>query len=196
MVEPVRHRNRTGFALVAVIGCLVAASLILATVVRTAAVGYRAAKTEAWQIQAVWLAESGLQRAVWQLHSNADYVGETWTLSAQELGGSHGAVVQIEVETPAGQPERRLVRARAEYPNDPQHRVRHTKEIWVEVPAASHSRSRIRQNTAEFAQPRALLPGRPKSGDFGYQRHDRRGRFRQTSQSLATSATTRHDRRV
>jgi len=134
MVKPLRRRNRTGFALVAVIGCLVATMLILAAVVKTAVVGYRAARAEAWQIQAVWLAESGLQRAAWQLSNNADYVGETWTLSTQQLDGTHGGSVRIEVESPGGQPGRRLVRARAEYPDDPQHRVRYTKEIWVEVP--------------------------------------------------------------
>ncbi|MHC4179342.1 MAG: hypothetical protein ACYSWU_17655, partial [Planctomycetota bacterium] len=61
------------------------------------------------------------------------YAGETWTLSADQLGGSEVAVVTIGVETVPEQLNRRLVRVQADYPDHPQHRSRQTKQVWVQL---------------------------------------------------------------
>ena len=39
----------------------------------------------------------------------------------------------ITVERPAGDPKRRMIRARADYPRDPPRRVRRTRELTTDV---------------------------------------------------------------
>ena len=100
---------------------------------KLAAAGRRMMRTETWQVQAAWLAESGLERAAARLAADADYQGETWALSAEQLAGPEGAAVKIEVKPIAEQPGQRLVRVQADYPGDSQHRARHSKQAVVQV---------------------------------------------------------------
>jgi hypothetical protein len=88
---------------------------------------------QACQVQAAWLAESGLERAAWRLAAEADYAGETWALSADQLAAADPAVVQIRVETMPEQPHRRVVHVQADYPDHPQHRARESKQAVVEL---------------------------------------------------------------
>ena len=127
-----RHRRR-GAVLVMVLVCAMVALVIFASIVKLAAAGRRVTDEQARQVQASWLAESGLERAAWRLAAEADYTGETWTLSADQLSGADAAVVKIEVEAVPEQPNRRLVRIRADYPDHPQHRSRQSKQAVVEV---------------------------------------------------------------
>ena len=79
--------------------------------------------------QAEWLAESGIERAAARLAANHEYAGETWTIPPAVL--AEGGLVRIVVETPSGQPGRRVVRVEAEYPNDPQYRCRCGKRVEI-----------------------------------------------------------------
>ncbi len=144
-----RKPRRHGIVLVAVMACLAVASMIFISVVKTAALGHRATQSDARQVQAAWLAESGLERAAWQLANDADYAGETWTLSADELAGPHDAVVEIEVEAVAEQPDQRLVRVRADYPNHPRHRARCSKQVLVQLPSAESPEQEADETAAE-----------------------------------------------
>ena len=116
-----------------VLVCMMVALVILTSLVTLAAAGRRMTDRQAWQVQATWLAESGLERAAWRLAADADYTGETWTLSAGQMAAADAAVVRIEVETIPEQPNRRLVRVRADYPDHPQHRARQTKQAVVQL---------------------------------------------------------------
>jgi len=126
-------RRRRGAVLVMVLVCMMVALVILTSLVKLAAAGRRMTDRQAWQVQASWLAESGLERAAWRLAADADYTGETWTLSADQLAAADAAVVRIEVETIPEQPNRRLVRIRADYPDHPQHRSRQSKQAVVQL---------------------------------------------------------------
>jgi hypothetical protein len=110
------------------------ATLIFLAILKTAVAERGAMETRQWQEQAAWLAESGLERAAARLAADPGYRGETWTIPAAELGGQDGAVVRIEVEPDAEQPERRRrVSVQADYPDDPRHRARRSKEIAVRL---------------------------------------------------------------
>ena len=99
------------------------------------------ARSQERRLQAEWLAESGAERAIARLATDRDYTGETWSLSAQDLGQSEqstGTSPQS-AATPvahhdhgrarAGRPNRRRVHVQADYPLDPPRRARHTKRI-------------------------------------------------------------------
>ena len=122
---------RRGAVLVVVLVCLAVAAAMFVVLVKLAATGRQSMQTQCWRMQAQWLAESGLERAAARL-AGAKYTNETWTLAAEELGGDAG-VVRIRTEAVADQPNRRLVSVEADYPDDPQHRVRCNKQIVVDV---------------------------------------------------------------
>ena len=83
-------------------------------------------------LQASWLAEAGVERAAARLAADPKYAGETWIISAKELAADDDAVVRIQVETIAGQPERRSVRVEADYADAPEYRCRQVKQIVVD----------------------------------------------------------------
>jgi len=135
------HGLRRGAVLIVVLACLAVALLVMASLVRMAVLQRNQMQVGARQLQARWLAESALERAAARLAADPKYSGETWSLPAGALGGRDGAVVKIEVvkievETAAGQPARRLVRVQADYPDHPHLRVRHTRQLAVEIPKA------------------------------------------------------------
>ena len=140
--------RRRGAVMVMVLVCAMVALVIFASIVRLAAAGRRITDQQSRQVQATWLAESGLERAAWRLAADADYTGETWTISAEEFEVTDAtavkiavvkiavvkiAVVKIEVQTIPEQPNRRLVSIRADYPDHPQHRSRQSKQAVVQL---------------------------------------------------------------
>ena len=135
----VRHRrrkSRRGAVLVAVIVCVAVATVVFISIVKMAGAGRRTTRTETWRLQAAWLAESGLERAAWRLASDDTYSGEAWTVPAEELAGTDAGAVKIEVEAVPDDPSRRLVRVRADFPDHPRHRARHSKQAIVQLPVA------------------------------------------------------------
>jgi len=116
-----------------VLVCAMVALAILVSMVKLAAADRRMVDQQSWQVQAAWLAESGLERAAWRLAADADYKGETWTLPTVQVAATDAAVVRIQVETIPEQPNRRLVRVQADYPDHPQHRARESKQAVLEL---------------------------------------------------------------
>ncbi len=110
---------------------IVAAVLVL--LARQSVIERRGLQRDSWQAQAAWLAESALDRAAARLAADRDYAGETWNLSADDLGTGRAAVVTIDVQEVENDAGRRVVRVRADYPDDPQQRVRQTEQIVVEI---------------------------------------------------------------
>lgn len=126
-----------GLTTVAVLICLLVIGLISGVLVKLG-VAYRdRVRTEERRLQAEWLAEAGVDRALARLASNADYAGERWEIPAESLGltavkapeRGPAAVVVIEVERLKDQDGGAIVRARADYPPDPPNRVRVIREI-------------------------------------------------------------------
>ncbi len=123
--------NRQGVAIILGLVCLAMASVLMAVVTRIALIERGAARDESRRVQTAWLVESALDRARARLAADPDYSGETWKITPDALGGRHGAAVLIEVVASDEDPRQRIVRVRADYPEDPVNRVRKSKQLLV-----------------------------------------------------------------
>lgn len=149
------HRRR-GVILVAVLVCLAVATGMFLVVVRQTLAERRAMRANQREMQAVWLAEAALERAVARVAADAAYVGETWSLGAKEFASDKGAVVRIVVEPIVDQSQRRSIRVEADYPDAPEQRCRRVKRMAVDREAILADESKEeptpeegRQNTGE-----------------------------------------------
>jgi len=128
----IRHRTdrpRRGMLAIGVLVCLIVLTLIAGAILRTGAAQREEGRTRERRLQAEWLAEAGLQRALARLDVEPGYSGETWDIDARELDSADAATVTITVGRPAGDAKRRTIRARADYPRDPPRRARYTREV-------------------------------------------------------------------
>ena len=132
-----RGPRRRGLVSVAVLVALFVIGLICAGLVKVALARRAEVALEERRIQAGWLAESGVDRAVARLGSPGDYAGETWEVAAEELGGRGAATVAIRVEKLPDRPDRRRVHVQADYPIGSNLRSRQSREIIVVVPSSS-----------------------------------------------------------
>jgi Tfp pilus assembly protein PilX len=133
--------RRPGAVTVAVLVCLVVAAMIGGALLRTGFVQRRRIQMEERRLQALWLAESGLERAAARLADAPDYRGETWEVPAADLGGPWAGTVTIAVETTNAPPSRRTVRVQADYPNGAEPRARHhTQAVLDPGPRAPEDR--------------------------------------------------------
>jgi hypothetical protein len=129
-------KRRGGSITIAVMVCLVVMTALAGVLLRAGQAGREAIRGEERRLQAEWLAESGLARASARLAEGRDYAGETWEIPAEAIGGPDPAVVTIAVETPDGQPGRRRVRVRADFPRGDL-RARVGKQVVIDLgPAA------------------------------------------------------------
>ena len=95
---PHRIARRSGLILAAALVCIAIALMLATALSRAAVVQQRQSQQGIQQQQALWLAESGIQRAVFQLRSMTDYTGETWEVPADMLGSAHAGIVTIRVQ--------------------------------------------------------------------------------------------------
>ena len=128
-----------GGLIVVLIGMAVATTIFL-SVLKLIAVQRQSVELQTRQIQAGWLAESAVQRAAARLSAEANYRGETWNISAQDIGGRDGATIAIRVDDVPGKPDRRTVHVEADYPDDPYQRARQVREVIVAVKAESSNK--------------------------------------------------------
>jgi type II secretory pathway component PulK len=125
-------KPRRGAILVVILVCFVVAATLFVLLARWGFAEHRAAETRYWDLQAQWLAEAGLERAAARFAADANYTGETWAISANDLAGNSSGVVRINVEKDANRPNRRRVSVEADYPDDPAHRCRWQQQIVVD----------------------------------------------------------------
>jgi Tfp pilus assembly protein PilX len=135
-----RHKKRRGAVMIVILACFALAATLFVLLGRMAMAERRASELQLWTVQAQWLAEAGLERAAARLRADAEYGGETWNISAAELGGDKAAKVEIRVESADDDEssDKLLIFVTADYPNDPVHRCRWKKqlEITLETPSA------------------------------------------------------------
>ncbi|MBN1395392.1 MAG: hypothetical protein JW959_10245 [Pirellulales bacterium] len=127
-----QKQDRRGAAIVAILVCFILAGAIFVSLVRSAAVARDAARRDHWRLQAEWLAEAALERAIARVDLDAEYAGETWTLGPEQFAGRRGAAVTIAVEPSADAPDKLSIQVVADFPDDPRHRCRCRKEIILE----------------------------------------------------------------
>jgi len=125
-------------ALIVVLIGMAMATMVFLAVLKLIAVERQAVELQSRQIQAGWLAESAVQRASARLAAAANYRGETWNISAQDIGGRDGAAIVIRVDEIPGKPDRRKVHVEAALflsnrPNDPNQQARQSRELIVSL---------------------------------------------------------------
>ena len=123
-----------GMTVVAVLVCLIIITLISGAVLKVGLAQREFARGQERRLQAEWLAESGAQRALARLAGDRDYSGETWSVSAHDLGQSERPPRRhIVCPGPISRParsrspssacrtlaNRRHVRVQADYPLEP-----------------------------------------------------------------------------
>lgn len=127
-----RMPGRRGAILVVVFVCLAVMTLMFMAVARQASLAHQRAEASQRSLQAQWLAEAGVQRAVARLAADPAYRGETWRLAARDLGGRDDAEIRIQVEKPAGTAATATIRVEADYPPAAELRCRRVQEITVD----------------------------------------------------------------
>lgn len=141
--------QRRGAVLMAVMFCLAAATLLCGVLLKITLSEQRQGRFAEWRRQAEWLAESGIERAAAQLAASAEYTGETWDLTEEELSQHATGVITIEVEAVDGRSDLRLVRVRADYLRDGERRARHSAEVKVKLKAANERTTKPTNDTKE-----------------------------------------------
>jgi len=134
--------------MILVLAGMTVATMIFLSVLKLIAVQRQSVELETRQIQAGWLAESAVQRACARLSTETSYRGETWNISAQDIGGRDAATVAIRVDDVAGKPDRRTVHVQADYPDDPHQRARQGREVIVQIPSPARGEGSSYQKAA------------------------------------------------
>ncbi len=124
---------RQGFALLAVMCCLIAVSFLVVNWLKTTSFERERLRGAERRLQADWLAEAAIERAAAKLAKNDDYSGETWNIAAADLGGTDAAAVEIKVSSNSKRASERTISVSADFPAEPLHCVRSTKEIVVDI---------------------------------------------------------------
>jgi hypothetical protein len=137
---------------VAVLVCLVVVTLVSGVLLRIGLAHRDQVRSQEHRLQAEWLAQSGLDRALARIAADPNYPGETWKLTHRDLGLTEvpgaepapAAVVAIKVE-PAGSPGnsgQKLIKVQADYPPDLPRRSRHSLQVSVEPSSQKSGASR------------------------------------------------------
>ena len=131
-----RAAKRPGAVLLILLVCLMVATMIAGSLLSSAVSQRGEVLRNQRELQAIWLAEAGLERAAARLTADPTYTGEDWPVSAEDVGGSHAGAVQIRIEPVADQPLMRAVVARADYPAGADARARKTLQARITLTAA------------------------------------------------------------
>ncbi len=141
MMVPNGRAERRGLTTVAVLVCLVVILLISGVLLKIGVAQHDRERAAEHGLQAEWLAQAGLDRALARLASSAGYAGESWLLAARDLGlpeapggaTDKAALVRIQIEKPPGAPGRRLIKVQADFPPDLPHRARYSTQMLIEL---------------------------------------------------------------
>jgi Tfp pilus assembly protein PilX len=126
-----RPPRRRGAFTVVVLVCLLISTMILLSLLKIVLLHDRQLGREGVRVQAVWLAEAGLERAADRLAADSAFSGETWKIEASRLGGRDPATVTIRIDSVESQPHHRLVVVEAVYPAEGPEQARITRQTTV-----------------------------------------------------------------
>ncbi|HBO44107.1 MAG TPA: hypothetical protein DD670_09285 [Planctomycetaceae bacterium] len=164
-----RNASRRGIALVTAMVCLAMVVVLMSLIVQVAMMRHTVARDELRQLQAAWLADSALQRAAARLAADREYAGEMWKIGAEAFDGRHAGVVLIEVTASDEDARRRIVRVRADFPDDPVHRARRSKQITVMLPPGEQASAQTASREAHACF--SITPLSPFSESYGRLAH-------------------------
>lgn len=132
-LESVRERRaRSGISILLVIICLIVITTIVGAMLRNLVLVNRQAKQQMHASQAAWLADSGLERAVFFLRQDSDYRGETW-IAGDELFGTKTGHVEIEVDADPNGESFVIARVVATFPHGATFAVKARREARIAI---------------------------------------------------------------
>jgi len=114
--------------------CLLVVAGLGALLIRSSLQEHQRSLVHERQLQALWLVESGLNRALASLAASPDYRGESWQLAPGELGDRDGATIRIAVESLEGSQTKGRITVEASYSDDPSRRIVQRRTIEIELP--------------------------------------------------------------
>jgi hypothetical protein len=121
---------RNGAVLIAVVVVFTISLTLFGVWARAAVKQHQSMRNEQLRLQAVRLAEAGVRRALARRAADAQYMQETWQVSATELNASQSGEVRIRVVPHDDAPAVRF-EAIAEFPAGSVRRARITKQIEI-----------------------------------------------------------------
>ena len=133
------RQRRRGAALVLAMVCLLVVATISVALTRLLVDEHRQAQRQQQQLQALWVAESAVQRAAVQLRASSDYEGETWQIDAETMGGKWPAEAVIRIEPVESHETLRRIVVHAQYPKREQYGILQKRQILIELPTSGES---------------------------------------------------------
>ena len=131
--QHVCNRDRRGVIVLIVMVCLLLVTMIGGSLLKLGLTQRRQARREQMRQQAMWLAESGIERAAAQLRINSDYEGEDWTLAGTDSIRGKQATVKISIQQSDESADRRTIAVVADFPRDTDQRVRISKQVVIDL---------------------------------------------------------------
>jgi hypothetical protein len=128
-----RASERRGVVLAVALVVFLLCTAILCTLLQGVINHERQVRDHRQLDQARWLADAGIDRAIAQVRQSDTYRGETWKVSADELGGAADGSVTITVDAVEEHPGELHVMAQADYPDYDVHRVRQSRETTIHL---------------------------------------------------------------
>jgi len=125
--------------LAAVLGALAVVAIVGAALTRSVVLHVRHLGLAEQRQQALWLAESAMQRGRHGLAASREYRGEEWRVTPQLLGAGRAGAATIRVELTDEPESGAWIRVEARYPDDPVQRFVHNCELFVPLPSQGAS---------------------------------------------------------
>jgi uncharacterized membrane protein len=125
--------QRRGAMMIAVLVCITIASMLSLTLVKQLLSRQALLEMTENQVQADWLVEAGIERAVAKLKGEPGYSGETWNIT-DALDDGRAGRVKIVVRSDPDHSESRTAEVTAEFPADAQRGFQSTKTITIDLP--------------------------------------------------------------
>ena len=133
--------NRRGSVLMFAVICVGVSTLILAAIVKQSIQNHKQTRVQEQHLQARWLAESGLERGVFQVRKDKSFTGETWRPKINSTPGQ----VQIQVTKDQGDSGFRTIRVIAKWPADELQAGRCTRSTTITLRTQESDKTRPTQ---------------------------------------------------
>ncbi len=121
--------SRRGTALIVVMICLMLVTAVMSSMLKSTLLQRKQMLQEQFRLQAEWLLESALERAVLQRSIDSKYQGETWHISPVDLGTRYQGIAEITLKTKENNPRLLSIQAHVKYPENTPFSVSRTKKI-------------------------------------------------------------------
>ena len=125
-------QRRRGAIMIVAMVALMLSSVLLASLIKCGVEQRKQLRFEQHRLQAEWMAESALSRALDRLKTDPGYRGEDWRIPPDELDGLHSGIVTITVKGADEKPRTQIVSVEAVYPAGEPRFARRTRQVTVE----------------------------------------------------------------